>query len=143
MVVPTHTSLKIDTGTDSLAHFLNRNRNPLLLNTRIHTVWFQLRTESWDNCQTPKRWLFMLVFPRAYNLSLFLTGGKDYQQQTAVPLGSETHGGEDVMILARGPMAHLFHGVHEQSYIAHAMRCVLRFKCKSRQQLKDYVCFSC
>jgi len=55
MVVPTHTSLKIDTGTDILAHLLNRDRNPLLLNTRIHTVWFQLRTESWDNCQTPKR----------------------------------------------------------------------------------------
>ena len=33
----------------------------------------------------------------------------------------ETHGGEDVAIYATGPMSHLFHGVHEQSYIAHVM----------------------
>lgn len=45
----------------------------------------------------------------------------DYLQQAAVPLASETHGGEDVAILAKGPMAHLFHGVQEQTYVAHAM----------------------
>ncbi|XP_026576786.1 intestinal-type alkaline phosphatase [Pseudonaja textilis] len=45
----------------------------------------------------------------------------DYHQQAAVPLLSETHGGEDVAIMAKGPMAHLFHGVQEQSYVAHAM----------------------
>uniref|UniRef100_A0A8C6Z9N4 Alkaline phosphatase n=1 Tax=Nothoprocta perdicaria TaxID=30464 RepID=A0A8C6Z9N4_NOTPE len=45
----------------------------------------------------------------------------DYKQQAAVPLSSETHGGEDVAILAKGPMAHLFHGVQEQTYVAHAM----------------------
>lgn len=45
----------------------------------------------------------------------------DYQPQAAVPLKSETHGGEDVAILARGPMAHLFHGVQEQTYVAHVM----------------------
>ncbi|NXC96393.1 PPBI phosphatase, partial [Certhia familiaris] len=45
----------------------------------------------------------------------------DYQPQAAVPLDSETHGGEDVAILAKGPMAHLFHGVQEQTYIAHVM----------------------
>uniref|UniRef100_A0A8C3SK77 Alkaline phosphatase n=1 Tax=Chelydra serpentina TaxID=8475 RepID=A0A8C3SK77_CHESE len=44
-----------------------------------------------------------------------------YRQQAAVPLSSETHGGEDVAILAKGPMAHLFHGVQEQTYIAHVM----------------------
>uniref|UniRef100_A0A4W4FRS1 alkaline phosphatase n=1 Tax=Electrophorus electricus TaxID=8005 RepID=A0A4W4FRS1_ELEEL len=44
-----------------------------------------------------------------------------YVQQSAVPLSSETHGSEDVAIFAKGPMAHLFHGVQEQSYIAHAM----------------------
>ncbi|KFZ57096.1 Intestinal-type alkaline phosphatase, partial [Podiceps cristatus] len=46
---------------------------------------------------------------------------KDYRQQAAVPLETETHSGEDVVVLAQGPMAHLFHGVQEQSYIAHAM----------------------
>uniref|UniRef100_A0A8C9S6P8 Alkaline phosphatase n=1 Tax=Scleropages formosus TaxID=113540 RepID=A0A8C9S6P8_SCLFO len=49
------------------------------------------------------------------------TGSKDYIQQAAVPTESETHGGEDVAVLARGPMAHLFHGVQEQSYIPHAL----------------------
>ncbi|XP_076137896.1 alkaline phosphatase, tissue-nonspecific isozyme [Alosa pseudoharengus] len=44
-----------------------------------------------------------------------------YVQQAAVPLDSETHGGEDVAVFARGPMAHLLQGVHEQSYLPHAM----------------------
>ncbi|MGH0149134.1 UNVERIFIED_CONTAM: hypothetical protein FKN15_015072 [Acipenser sinensis] len=45
----------------------------------------------------------------------------EYRQQAAVPLSSESHGGEDVAVFARGPMAHLFHGVKEQNYIAHVM----------------------
>nr|KAG5711186.1 hypothetical protein BaRGS_004830 [Batillaria attramentaria] len=45
----------------------------------------------------------------------------NYQQEAAVPMSSETHGGEDVAIYARGPMAHLFTGVHEQNYIPHVM----------------------
>jgi alkaline phosphatase len=45
----------------------------------------------------------------------------NYKQQAAVPLSSETHGGEDVAIFARGPQAHLVHGVQEQNYIAHVM----------------------
>ncbi|XP_004637453.1 intestinal-type alkaline phosphatase [Octodon degus] len=44
-----------------------------------------------------------------------------YRQQAAVPLSSETHGGEDVAVFARGPQAHLMHGVQEQSYVAHLM----------------------
>ena len=47
---------------------------------------------------------------------------KDYLQQAAVPLSAETHGGQDVGIFARGPMSHLFHGVHEQNYIATVIR---------------------
>ncbi|KGL91940.1 Intestinal-type alkaline phosphatase, partial [Charadrius vociferus] len=53
--------------------------------------------------------------------SLPATEDKDYRQQAAVPLETETHSGEDVVVLAQGPMAHLFHGVQEQHYIAHAM----------------------
>ena len=44
-----------------------------------------------------------------------------YLQPSGQPIKSETHGGDDVGIWAVGPMAHLFHGVHEQSYIAHVM----------------------
>ncbi|NXS97272.1 PPBI phosphatase, partial [Jacana jacana] len=55
------------------------------------------------------------------DVSLRAAEDKDYRQQAAVPLDSETHSGEDVVVLAQGPMAHLFHGVQEQHYIAHAM----------------------
>ncbi|CAL8134232.1 unnamed protein product [Orchesella dallaii] len=44
-----------------------------------------------------------------------------YQQVPLVPLVSETHGGEDVMIFSKGPHSHLLAGVHFQSYIPHAM----------------------
>ncbi|KAG7217535.1 hypothetical protein INR49_021462 [Caranx melampygus] len=50
-----------------------------------------------------------------------ISSSNDYRQQAPVPLGSETHGIEDVAIFAKGPMSHLFHGVQEQSYIAHVM----------------------
>ncbi|KAH3730979.1 alkaline phosphatase-like [Dreissena polymorpha] len=46
---------------------------------------------------------------------------KHYHQQSAVSLGSESHGGDDVGIFARGPMAHLFTGVLEENEIAHVM----------------------
>uniref|UniRef100_A0AAQ4Q6X2 Alkaline phosphatase n=1 Tax=Gasterosteus aculeatus aculeatus TaxID=481459 RepID=A0AAQ4Q6X2_GASAC len=46
---------------------------------------------------------------------------EEYMQQAAVPLDVETHGGEDVAIYAKGPMAHLIHGVKEQNYVAHVM----------------------
>ncbi|XP_062872596.1 alkaline phosphatase, tissue-nonspecific isozyme [Trichomycterus rosablanca] len=55
------------------------------------------------------------------DIRLVNTKDKDYVQQAAAPLDSETHGGEDVAVLAQGPMAHLFQGVNEQSYLAHAM----------------------
>ncbi|XP_043861510.1 intestinal-type alkaline phosphatase 1-like isoform X2 [Dromiciops gliroides] len=50
-----------------------------------------------------------------------ISGEMYYQAQAAVLLDSETHGGEDVAIFARGPQAHLFHGVQEQTYVAHVM----------------------
>merc|ERR1739838_116574 len=55
-------------------------------------------------------------------LTLEMTSDPEYHQQSAVPLSSETRGGDDIPILATGPMSHLFHSVHEQSYIAHVMR---------------------
>ncbi len=39
-----------------------------------------------------------------------------------IPYSYATHGAEDVAIYASGPMAHLFHGVHEEPYVAHAMK---------------------
>ncbi|KAF5271194.1 hypothetical protein FQA39_LY08201 [Lamprigera yunnana] len=45
----------------------------------------------------------------------------DYRYPSLVPLISETHGGDDVAIYARGPWAHLFSGVVEQNFIHHAI----------------------
>lgn len=46
----------------------------------------------------------------------------DYRQQAAVPLDSETHGGEDVPLYASGPGAVLARGVIEQNEIYHMVR---------------------
>ena len=51
----------------------------------------------------------------------FRPQGTWFKQDAGVPLESETHGGEDVAVFARGPMSHLFTGLHEQHYIAHAI----------------------
>jgi alkaline phosphatase len=53
------------------------------------------------------------------------TAAPTYLQESAIPLPSETHGGEDVAIYAGGPGAALFHGVQEQSYVYHAIRAAL------------------
>ncbi|KAL8583355.1 hypothetical protein ACOMHN_035337 [Nucella lapillus] len=60
---------------------------------------------------------------RSVDLTNQDTRANDFRFPVAVPLAPEweTHSGEDVGIFATGPMAHLFHGVHEQNYIAHAL----------------------
>ena len=49
------------------------------------------------------------------------TTAPDYMQESTMPMESETHGGEDVAIYARGPQAHLIRGVLEQHVIFHVM----------------------
>lgn len=49
------------------------------------------------------------------------TESAGYHQEALVPLGSETHAGEDVGVWARGPGAHLLTGTNEQSLIFHVM----------------------
>lgn len=50
------------------------------------------------------------------------TSAVGYLQQAVVPMGSETHAGEDVAIYATGPRSHLVHGSMEQNWIYHVMR---------------------
>ncbi|MFO1320517.1 MAG: alkaline phosphatase [Burkholderiales bacterium] len=50
------------------------------------------------------------------------TEAPNYLQESAIPLGSETHGGEDVAAFADGPGAHLVRGVMEQNALFHVMR---------------------
>lgn len=53
--------------------------------------------------------------------SLNDTTSFDYSQQAAVLTDEVTHGGSDVVVYAQGPMAHLFHSVHEQTYVAYVI----------------------
>jgi alkaline phosphatase len=59
------------------------------------------------------------------------TTAKDFTQQALVPLGSETHAGEDVPVYARGPMANLLTGVFEQNYIFHVMDAAARLRARA------------
>jgi alkaline phosphatase len=45
----------------------------------------------------------------------------NYLSPTALPLESESHGGDDVPVFAQGPWSHLFIGTMEQHTIAHKM----------------------
>jgi alkaline phosphatase len=45
----------------------------------------------------------------------------DFVQQSAIPMSSETHAGDDVAIYAWGPQAHYLNGTVEQNFIYHLM----------------------
>lgn len=49
------------------------------------------------------------------------THAVDYLQQALIPLSSETHSGEDVVVRASGPGAHLFGGTIEQQTIFYVL----------------------
>ncbi|KAL1487384.1 hypothetical protein MTO96_008008 [Rhipicephalus appendiculatus] len=55
------------------------------------------------------------------SLSETQTSSDDYVQQATFPMRSATHGGEDVAVYARGPWAHLFDGVNDQTYIPYVI----------------------
>ncbi|XP_053649511.2 alkaline phosphatase isoform X3 [Cherax quadricarinatus] len=76
------------------------------------------------------------------NLTGVDTNQKDYVALAAVPtqVGHEAHGGEDVAVFAAGPMSHLFHRVHEQTYVAHVMAsaaCIGPYKNDCARPLKQ------
>jgi len=45
----------------------------------------------------------------------------DFRQQAAIPMGSETHSGDDVLAFAVGPWAHLVDGTMEQHTLHHVI----------------------
>ncbi|XP_077513159.1 alkaline phosphatase-like isoform X3 [Amblyomma americanum] len=73
------------------------------------------------------------------NLSEKETTSMNYTQQAAFLKRLETHSGEDVAVFAAGAWAHLFSGVHDQTYIPHALAyaaCIGQFsgaECHSEQ----------
>lgn len=64
------------------------------------------------------------------------TTDSGFTQEALVPLGSETHGGEDVGIYASGPGAHLVSGTIEQNVIFHVMNHAANLSGQAQQQLK-------
>ena len=56
-----------------------------------------------------------------FDLASVDTMSPGFHQEATVPLGSETHAGEDVGVYAIGPGAHLVTGTNEQSYLFHVM----------------------
>ncbi|OKY26957.1 alkaline phosphatase [Thalassotalea sp. PP2-459] len=51
------------------------------------------------------------------DLTIVDTNTPGFHQEAAIPMGSETHAGEDISLHAQGPGAHLAQGVIEQSVI--------------------------
>lgn len=58
------------------------------------------------------------------------TEAEGFHQEALVPLGSETHAGEDIAVYAGGPGSHLVHGVQEQNVVYHVMRAASRLDAK-------------
>ncbi|WAJ70309.1 alkaline phosphatase [Catenovulum adriaticum] len=56
-----------------------------------------------------------------FDLTAVDTTQPGFHQETTVPLGSETHAGEDISLHATGPGAHLVQGVVEQNLIFHVV----------------------
>ncbi|MGS0690951.1 alkaline phosphatase [Shewanella sp. 0m-4] len=59
--------------------------------------------------------------PGRFDLNYVDTQSAGFHQEALVPLGSETHAGEDVAIFASGPGAHLIQGTVEQNHLFHVM----------------------
>jgi alkaline phosphatase len=64
--------------------------------------------------------IYFLQFTNSCYFFFFLDT-VDYTYPSLVDLSGETHGGDDVMVFARGPMSHLFSGNYEQNQIALGM----------------------
>ena len=57
--------------------------------------------------------------PERVDLTRVDTEGVDYLQHAAVPLGAETHGGDDVGVWAKGTGASAVHGSVEENVLFH------------------------
>jgi alkaline phosphatase len=55
------------------------------------------------------------------DLSAVNTEDPDYEQEATLPLGAETHGGDDVAVFARGPGSAAVHGSMEENALFHVV----------------------
>jgi alkaline phosphatase len=79
-------------------------------------------------CEEPSK--FKAATKGRSDLSKVDTTGPDYLQEAAIPLKSETHGGEDVAIFAAGVNAYLFRGSMEENWTFYIMADALRLNKK-------------
>lgn len=68
------------------------------------------------------------------NLQAVDTAAPDYKQEAIIPLGDETHGGEDVAIFATGAGAELVRGVMEENHTFFVMAEALRLAPSNNKQ---------
>jgi len=71
------------------------------------------------------------------NLTAVNTEAAGFHQEALIPLGSETHAGEDVAIYGAGPGAHMVSGTNEQSVIFHVMNKAAKLQEKAEDALDD------
>jgi len=69
------------------------------------------------------------------DLSNVDTTAPGYHQEALIPLGSETHAGEDVAIYGYGPGANLVSGTNEQNVIFHVMNDAAKLSNKAKSGL--------
>ena len=65
------------------------------------------------------------------------TESTGFHQEALVPLGSETHAGEDVVIYGKGPGAHMVSGTNEQNVVFHVMNHAAKLDEKAADALDD------
>ncbi|GLV38224.1 Alkaline phosphatase 12 [Carabus blaptoides fortunei] len=66
------------------------------------------------------------------------TTSYEYSQQTGMVTDETTHGGADVAVYAKGPMAHLFNSVHEQTYVAYVVAYAARIGPYKDKHMSNY-----
>lgn len=59
-----------------------------------------------------------------------------FHQESLIPLGSETHAGEDVAVYGLGPGAHKVIGTNEQNYIFHLMNQAANLEPKAQRKIR-------
>lgn len=88
------------------------------IKTQFYEFLFLVYHSSCYNCGTKTKVWHLISKTSFFNS----TDKPSFTQPALFANLLETHAGEDVGIYANGPMSHLIHGVHEQSYIAHVAR---------------------
>lgn len=90
--------------------------------------FFSSFTRSKNACSNSASFVLFELFAenkrrnyREWVLFCYFSDDVGYRYPSLVHVDSETHGGDDVMVFARGPWAHLFTGNFEQNEIPLAM----------------------